>query len=714
MKTQNKISSGNTHTRVRCFERLAEWFQVLKKSRISLLSFLIVTSAFFLAPQAEDVLRSLAEPNTTCQLILFESFLLIWGIVVWYGARFILDQNFEAMRDIAAPDKHTRVLWGESFLPRFFGSAGIGGVGLAMVLAVRQVLVSDGMHYQLIYWLGIVNMALGFFFHALFKFRIPALKKISGFLRYKAPGSWLGRKAQYQGRKVKARSFRQLSGFVRKMIVTCLAASLAAWFFLFFNLQTAAPKMGAAAILFLGFVFITIFGTGLVWLGERTRLPMILLLMTFAGIVGTWNDNHAVRKEKEVFSPSGQLTAAGLYKSWLTKMDTEYGTSRPHPLFIVASSGGGIKAAYWTATVLGSLQDRNDSFAKHTIIISPVSGGALGSLTFARLVANGRKEGRSYEEMSKLLLSQDFLSPALGSLLFHDLPARFSPFPNLVPDRAKALEAAWERAWTSEAYVQYKNPDPGEIGFDIGFSSLFESELGHLIPTLLINGTSVEKGERIITSHLDIADDFPDCDSFFKIRPNDIRISTAAMMSARFTYISPAGTITKNDHVVDGGYYENSGSETALEFFENIEEDLLRDVRKNRVRPIFVQIDNDYWTEAAPSLRIFPELITPIAALLKAREARADSAAVRAQIVFDHGEISNGLYFHYNFCAPQDVKAPLGWYLSHAAQMELQRQLHGEVVCNANVTDNTNRQNSDAIYRILEPFNSKPDRPVNR
>jgi len=57
---------------------------------------------------------------------------------------------------------------------------------------------------------------------------------------------------------------------------------------------------------------------------------------------------------------------------------------------------------------------------------------------------------------------------------------------------------------------------------------------------------------------------------------SDIPLSTAAHNSARFTYVSPAGSLinattdaTKSKHnrgyVIDGGYFENYAAETALE-----------------------------------------------------------------------------------------------------------------------------------------------------
>src|SRR5438105_14821751 len=51
-----------------------------------------------------------------------------------------------------------------------------------------------------------------------------------------------------------------------------------------------------------------------------------------------------------------------------------------------------------------------------------------------------------------------------------------------------------------------------------------------------------------------------------------IPLSTAAHMSARFTYVSPAGRFPDGTYIVDGGYFENSGATAALEIVTRINE----------------------------------------------------------------------------------------------------------------------------------------------
>ncbi|MGK4568215.1 hypothetical protein [Flavobacterium sp. 3HN19-14] len=62
----------------------------------------------------------------------------------------------------------------------------------------------------------------------------------------------------------------------------------------------------------------------------------------------------------------------------------------------------------------------------------------------------------------------------------------------------------------------------------------------------------------------------------------DIRFSTAAVMSSRFPYVSPAGKLFDR-YFVDGGYFDNSGAGTMLEFMEQLSDFLT----KNEANPVY-------------------------------------------------------------------------------------------------------------------------------
>jgi hypothetical protein len=121
-------------------------------------------------------------------------------------------------------------------------------------------------------------------------------------------------------------------------------------------------------------------------------------------------------------------------------------------------------------------------------------------------------------------------------------------------------------------------------------------------PAFTLNTTATETGDRYLLSNYQIErHDDKSCDSnptnhHLDILPAesflqsyaepcstqtpgrviaDLRLSTAARLSASFTYVSPAARIEPKFaqyayHFVDGGYYDNDGTGSVLEFLQTI------------------------------------------------------------------------------------------------------------------------------------------------
>src|SRR5262249_52896804 len=112
---------------------------------------------------------------------------------------------------------------------------------------------------------------------------------------------------------------------------------------------------------------------------------------------------------------------------------------KPVPMLIIATAGGGIRAAYWTATVLQQLQrdfEKNNSYLDtYLFAISGVSGGSVGAMDYIA--------ARHFGDKPTTYLQSDFLAPAIASLVFADGPSNFLPdFGQL--DRGAALERSLE------------------------------------------------------------------------------------------------------------------------------------------------------------------------------------------------------------------------------------------------------------------------------
>lgn len=210
------------------------------------------------------------------------------------------------------------------------------------------------------------------------------------------------------------------------------------------------------------------------------------------------------------------------------------------------------------------------------------------------------------------LVSGDYLSAGFVGLAFRDQFA--PPIPGFDDnerwgDRAVLLEKAWERDYLDKTTAG--NPTCDSIEQPSGFCRPFAEKQdanSRWTPLLMLNGTSAQTGRRVIVS--EFRPEWKDKDNnwralhpwaydLFEIlgapcdaeggatcpsnagddwqSPTDVRLSTAALLSARFPFVSPAGTIRMRrkgatapdsvfgDEVVDGGYFENSGLTTATE-----------------------------------------------------------------------------------------------------------------------------------------------------
>jgi hypothetical protein len=122
-------------------------------------------------------------------------------------------------------------------------------------------------------------------------------------------------------------------------------------------------------------------------------------------------------------------------------------------------------------------------------------------------------------------------------------------------------------------------------------------------PILLLNATHEQTGKRIITGHVLIERNvFIDSLDALHMLGKDVRASTAAHNSARFTYISPAGDLgDKHGSVIDGGYFENYGALSALELARAARWELRGE--KPGVKLVILMISSD------PSLKQAHELV---------------------------------------------------------------------------------------------------------
>jgi hypothetical protein len=127
-----------------------------------------------------------------------------------------------------------------------------------------------------------------------------------------------------------------------------------------------APYLGSTTVALLAVTGLIPVGSFLVYLGNRASLPVVTLVLIWAAISTYAADNHYVRLYADMHSyrlpdPPPALTESlpemkDYFADWTAGLAPN--SRGDVPILIVTAEGGGIRAAYWTALVLGELEDQ--------------------------------------------------------------------------------------------------------------------------------------------------------------------------------------------------------------------------------------------------------------------------------------------------------------------------------------------------------------------
>lgn len=491
------------------------------------------------------------------------------------------------------------------------------------------------------------------------------------------------------------------STLTKIFLTLSLVAALGLFIWSTFFVQSTV-EIGSAAVVLAGFALMVPVGSALVWFAQKRNVPVLTFLIVWAFLISPYADNHVIETIPANVHDRPNVSRA--FDAWFERLQSQRGPGPDGrwPVLLVATEGGGIRAAYWTAAVLTSLNDTVPAFAQHTFAISGVSGGALGSTVYgALLVRRGQfhlrmeeldytpqmGEQHSMRVAAQQMLSEDALAPTLAAMMQPDLVQRFIPMP-ILPDRARALEQGWERAWSNAIAHPDGTPDTLFAG---GFLAMMRGREAHM-PSLFLNGTIVETGQRIVASNLRLdredgqGTELANTADLFDAIGADVRVSTAVDNSTRFTYVGPAATLIRAkggensgslvdcepgrrcEHVVDGGYFENSGSATISDILQVIS----RSKYASRVRPHVIFIN--FTHEVPPPIvttRRANEVLSPVRALLSVRGGHADLAQEELQ-----EQVTPANYTRFLLVQPRKgATFPLGWLLADRTRNLMDAQM---------------------------------------
>jgi hypothetical protein len=323
------------------------------------------------------------------------------------------------------------------------------------------------------------------------------------------------------------------------------------------------PEKEPAALFYLLFLLmaLTWLLSGAAFFLDRLRLPVFTSVLLFSVLTGLGGTDHQFKVTRQ--RTGNRLPPDAVVNAWANHYKLQ-NASDPKVAIIVATAGGGIRASAWTAEVLAGLQeDCGPEFGSSLLLVSSVSGGSVGSM-FALAAYDPLDRSFPAKDTDLKQVRFDAGRSSLASvgwgLLYPDV-ARTVPFlgaffsPEDI-DRGWALESAWTSGW--------KNPP--------NMSDWRADTARGTRPAVIFNATAAESGQRFIVASTDIVPGKDEAIRFFRDYPGlDLPVVTAARLSASFPYVSPEDRASEGPeklryHVGDGGYYDNSGILSALEW----------------------------------------------------------------------------------------------------------------------------------------------------
>jgi hypothetical protein len=378
------------------------------------------------------------------------------------------------------------------------------------------------------------------------------------------------------------------------------------------------PTLGS--IILLLSLFLLVVGA-LAFLLDRYRIPVILPIAFLLVLTAQFG-------ESDHFYDVVKLTRTQPYPVSESLIPRTGGSK--DGVILIATAGGGIHAAAWTARVLSGLVEeiKDDRFAKSIAAISSVSGGSVGTLFFTHAYDQGRVDASLTEKIFEAAAASSLDDTAWG-LVYPDVWRCIAPF--LLSsrlDRGWAMETAWLEQLSNIRRVN-SWPTLGEWRDD--------ARAG-LRPALIFNSTLVETGERFLFSTVDLEKAntrraLHDLDGYADL---DLRANTAARLSATFPWVTPVSRASccpprsQRFHVADGGYYDNFGMSSIAEL---IRQGTANQAAASRILIIQIRLapEGGYGT-AKGSRGWFFQAFAPITTLVKMRDA---AQASRNQIELD-------------------------------------------------------------------------------
>lgn len=264
-------------------------------------------------------------------------------------------------------------------------------------------------------------------------------------------------------------------------------------------------------------------------------------------------------------------------------------TEKKPNYFFVGSYGGGLKANLWNLLLLNRLDEISEGdFMKRTVVMSGVSGGAVGIGNYSALVANEDDPSRLREAIERIGVS-NVLSTELTYLMGWDMLREYAHFGNY-----RGKDRSYYSMQKHAKNVGMPLKDYNSYGFSEYWERTYDKRK-RKYPLLIMNTTSVAGRQGVVATVRFSDSTFAGADNLTQFYDNETGSNVtltyygAVSTTNRFPLFSPTAKIRGQGSYLDGGYFENSGMLSALEVYDAIQRD---DDFVNKIQPVFINIIN--------------------------------------------------------------------------------------------------------------------------
>lgn len=508
--------------------------------------------------------------------------------------------------------------------------------GAAVALAVAYILMADDGN--------LITVIFPFLSSQSFENRLSASGLFAGYVRPGSPEPWR----------------EHLSAATAFMVTLVLYVGVGVYGWRQLGKKRTVPALCSALLLMLMLGWLL---SGLTFFFDAWHIPTLLIIGAVGFLTAQSNRSdhfyHLQKMRTTSHAPDPYTTIVA---------------SAQARVIVAAANGGGVQAGAWAAQVLyGLYEECGEPFQRSLRMISSVSGGSVGNAFFVHWLDN-RGDARRPDEAATM----SSLDEVAWGLVWPDFLRALVPWllGGLI-GRGRALERAWLLNGARRLTARGKMDEP--------LSSWNERVAEGNLPAVVMNATIAETGERLLIATTQLVDRTHgrarvDAAELHTINGEtfDVGVVTAARLSASFPYVTPAARADGPGplpHVVDGGYYDNYGMATMVEWLD----EALTGARGKVKSVLVVQIHGAPVDPGSSDRRHtkgrgwFYQAFAPLQALLAVRTAgqvaHNDIELELLQQKWSASEIPiHSVTFEFH-----NPDAPLSWHLTPTEVREIRR-----------------------------------------